>query len=386
MAVLRRDVAAEQLLVQERVDVRVGDEHRPRSDHVRLGEAVVPRRPARAVVRHAVVVERQRVLRVGRADRDRRRRVARRVDAGVADQTARRVLAVVAGRDDDDEPLRRRLLDRAHERIVRRLREDRVAEREVDDLHVQLRAVGRHVFDRFDDVARRALARLVEDLEAGERHVGRDAGKLSVGERAAAADQPGDERAVAVVVEGRHRNAAAREVEEGRDADVNGRRDAGVDERDADAFAGRRVRVRKREQAEQAARVAGLRRGGERLQQTLGQHRPALTAASAETAPDALVVREDVNVFAVHFRREGAHQRMIRGNQIAVRDERLADAAAQIRVVDRNNHLLSGGTGVQRTLKRMVNFVVVRLRENRTSAGEEAARRRRRQWRRIHGD
>ena len=112
-----------------------------------------------------------------------------------------------------------------------------MAERQVDDLHAEARAVGDHVFDRLDDVARLAAALSVEHLEADQPHLGRDALKLAVRQGAAAADQAGDVRAVAVVVERRRRIAAAREVVEAGDAsgEIGARRDAGVDDRDADA-------------------------------------------------------------------------------------------------------------------------------------------------------
>ena len=89
-----------------------------------------------------VVVARDRAVVIGRADRERRRRVARRGDAGVTD-LAVLVDAVVAGRRDHDDAGLRRLLDRLHERVGRGRLVDRVAERQVDDVDAELRACSR---------------------------------------------------------------------------------------------------------------------------------------------------------------------------------------------------------------------------------------------------
>ena len=74
----------------------------------------------------------------------------------------------------------------------------------------------------------------VENLEADEARVRRHADKL-------AADQPGDVRAVTVLVVRRYgSNVALGEIVERGDAvaEVDARLDAGVDDRDANAVAG----------------------------------------------------------------------------------------------------------------------------------------------------
>ena len=81
-----------------------------------------------------------------------------------------------------------------------------------------------------------------EDLEPDERHAGRHAAIEPEREQAVTANQAGHMRAVPVVVIRRGRDAAAREVVERLDApaEVERRRDAGVDHGHRDALAGRR--------------------------------------------------------------------------------------------------------------------------------------------------
>ena len=71
------------------------------------------------------------------ADRERRRRVARRGDAGVSGLARSRVDAEVARRGDDDDAGAHGGFDGLHQRVGRRRFEDRVAEREVDDVDAE---------------------------------------------------------------------------------------------------------------------------------------------------------------------------------------------------------------------------------------------------------
>ena len=85
-----------------------------------------------------LVAARDGVLRIRRADANRRGRVAGRRDAGVTGQPGPLADAVVSGRRDDDEARGGRLLHCLHQRIVSSRRVNRMAERQVDDLDVQL--------------------------------------------------------------------------------------------------------------------------------------------------------------------------------------------------------------------------------------------------------
>ncbi len=117
--------------------------------------------------------------------------------------------------------------------------------------------------------ARTCLASFIEDLQTDEVHFGSDALEFVVRERAAAANQPRDVRAVAIIVVRDRRNPAVREIEETGDAaaEVGARRDAGIDNGDADAGGARRhvgIEVGVVGQAErvaQRARQSGLRAG-----------------------------------------------------------------------------------------------------------------------------
>ena len=139
--------------------------------------------------------------RLDRADRDRRRRIAGRRDAGVSGKAGRRVLAVVAGGGDDDHSGRRRALNRLNQRIGGRGLEDRMSERQVDDVDAQARPVGHREVDRPDDVARVAGAVLVQHFQDDELHVRRQAAIVRVvRQRARSADGSGDVGAMPVVV------------------------------------------------------------------------------------------------------------------------------------------------------------------------------------------
>ena len=145
--------------------------------------------------------------------------------------------------DDDDDARARGRFDGLHERVGRRRLVRRMAERHVDDVDAERRLVRRGELDRGDDVARRSAAGVVEHPEADQVRIRRDALILAAGQRAAARDQAGDVRAVAVAVDRRRRDAALAvgEVVERGDAarEIGDRRDARIDDRDADAVAAR---------------------------------------------------------------------------------------------------------------------------------------------------
>ena len=166
-----------------------------RRHEVRLGDRVEPRRSTRAVDGDVVVGAHDGVVRVGRADGDRRWRVAWRRDAGIP-RGAVGPLAVVPRRRHDDDAGGARLFDGLHERVVRRRRVNRVSERQVDDLHAERGAVGDHELDGGDDVARPAGAVGVEHLQADEAGAGRDAPQTAPRTR----DDPGHVRPVPVLV------------------------------------------------------------------------------------------------------------------------------------------------------------------------------------------
>jgi hypothetical protein len=116
---------------------------------------------------------------------------------------------------------------------------DAGGDREIDDADVVGGAVRDRVVDRRDHVARVAVAADVERFQHDEVRAGRDAGAQAVGVAAAAGDDAGDVRAVAVVVVGFGLSAPCRdEVGEMRDPAfevVVPRGDARIDGRDADA-------------------------------------------------------------------------------------------------------------------------------------------------------
>ena len=363
----RLDVTRRQQRVEIRVQRRVGRELVARRDDVRLCGGIEPRRSARAEIGDAIVVARDRVVRGRGADGDCRRRVARRRDARVADG-AGLVLAGVSGGRDDDEAGRRRFLHRLHKGIVFRGRENRVAERQVDDLDVEVRLVGDHVLDRLDDVARLAFALPVEHLQADEVDFRRDALKLVGRLDAAAADQAGDVRAVAVVVERRDGDAAAREIVEAGDAaqEVEARGDAGIDDRDADAR--RTGQRRRRRNFGKTERLAQRRDGAGSRRRGRGRRTAAVRVAVARGAAgidvgverhrvDPRMLRELGDVTAVHFDRERVDKRMLVFDPIAMLLERLANLRA-IAGFDRENDLLGGSALGERLGDALVDLCV----------------------------
>ena len=72
------------------------------------------------------------------------------------------------------------MLNRLHERVGRRRLVDRMAERQVDDVDAEQCLVRDRELDGANDVAGRALAVLVEHLEADQAHVRRDARRSSL--------------------------------------------------------------------------------------------------------------------------------------------------------------------------------------------------------------
>ncbi len=222
-----------------------------RGDDVRLGEAVVPRRPARAEAGDGVVGPRGAVERIGRADGNRRPRVAGAHDPAVAARVLVRVLAAVAGRHHDHDARAHGALNGLHQRIGGRRLEDRVAKRHVDDADVEVLPVRNGVLDRAQHVRRRPGPVGVEHLEADEADVRGHAAEDARGCRAVAADEPGHVRAVAVVVvrRGHQVNGPLREVDEPDDPG-RGQFHAGLDARVDDRHAERRETRRKHGPAE----------------------------------------------------------------------------------------------------------------------------------------
>src|SRR5688572_10285609 len=98
------------------------------SHEVGFGQAVVPRRTARAVGRNLVVGASHRAVVIGRPDGQRRTCIARRSNPGET-EIAVCVDTVVARRYNDDDAGLRRLLDRTNERVGSRWFENRVSER-----------------------------------------------------------------------------------------------------------------------------------------------------------------------------------------------------------------------------------------------------------------
>ena len=179
---------------------RVRNEARTRGDDVGLGDAVIPGRPARAVVGDAVVSAEIGAEGVRRADGDRRRSVTGRGDAGVAGLAGDLIGAVVAGRRDDDEAGAHRSFHGLHERVGRGRLVDRMAERKVDDTDAEPVLVGNRELERGDDRAGLASAVSVEHAQREQLDARRHARELPVRGRAARANQAGDVRAVAVLV------------------------------------------------------------------------------------------------------------------------------------------------------------------------------------------
>ena len=110
----------------------------------------------------------------------------------------------VARGDDHDNPGLHRLVDRLAQRIGGAGFHHGMAERQIDDADVVARAVGDDPFDAVDDVAREAAAVGAEHPDVDEVRAGRDAAGIlrrdAVGRRRVAGDDPGDVRAVTVVV------------------------------------------------------------------------------------------------------------------------------------------------------------------------------------------
>src|SRR5450631_2366322 len=112
-----------------------------------------------------------------------------------------------------------------------------MAEREVDDVDAEPNPIRYRELDRLHHGARRTDAVRVEDLEADQPDLGRDASIQTVRQRAVAADQAADVRPVPVVVVGLPVHATLREIDEDDAAEVGVQADTGIADRDADAFA-----------------------------------------------------------------------------------------------------------------------------------------------------
>ena len=115
-----------------------------------------------------------------------------------------------------------------------------MAERQIDDPDVVERPVGDDPFDAGDDVARVAAAVGAEHPDVDEVRARRDAagipGRDTVGRRRIAGDDPGDVRAVTEGIG--HLGIVGDEAHVRDDAvrERRVRRDAGIDDRDADAL------------------------------------------------------------------------------------------------------------------------------------------------------
>ncbi len=149
---------------------------------------------------------------------------------------------IAGGRDDVDAGASGGF-DRLHERIGFGGLVDRMAERQVDDVDAKPVFVRGGVLDRADDVAGQSLPVSVEHLQHDQARFGGEAAVSLLTLRAVAGDEAGDVRAVAVRVARGPRDAPLREVVEGDDAvaELGSGLDAGVDHRDADAIAARRL-------------------------------------------------------------------------------------------------------------------------------------------------
>src|SRR5258708_997150 len=221
--------------------------------------AGVPARTAGAVPGYAIVAANDGTAQILSADRNGRGRIARRGDSRVADHAGLRVPPVVPSRGHDDNPRADGVLNGPNERVSIGALENGMPEREIDDLDIELAALGDGELDRRDHVARLAGAVGVEHLEPDEMRRRRHTLILSrIG--AGGGDQPGDVRAVTVVVVRHGRDAAAREIVERVDAfgELQRGTDAGIDDRDAHATALRRSRRQAEGTTDQAARAVAI--------------------------------------------------------------------------------------------------------------------------------
>ena len=100
------------------------------------------------------------------------------------DRRSRGRLAVVAGRDDDDQAGLHRARDGAAERVGGGRFGDRVAEREIDDADAVAARVGDRPVDAGDDVARIARAVAAEHAHVDEVHARRAAARVRRSSRA----------------------------------------------------------------------------------------------------------------------------------------------------------------------------------------------------------
>ena len=108
---------------------------------------------------------------------------------------------MIAGRSDNDDARLRRLLDGLDQRVGRGRFEDRMTERQVDDVDAQRLLVRDRKLDRSNHVAGLAAAVLVEHLESNEADARRHALVVNVGRTLQSANQAGDMGAVTVIVE-----------------------------------------------------------------------------------------------------------------------------------------------------------------------------------------
>ncbi len=174
--------------------------------------------------------------------------------------------------------------------------------------------------DGVDHVAGQAGAVFVEHLEDDEAHVGRKALVLAVREAAIAGDQPGDVRAVTVVVGGRGLNAALGEVEKD---DALSRSPLGVTPESINATV-------------TLLPVYGSDRGAAvvtpRFQQALGAEKRVLREQRRPVVetPDWRV-GGDVHDVPVLFDRVQGRDRQLRDEQVGRRGERDAAGARQAR-------------------------------------------------------
>ena len=148
-----------------------------------------------------------------------------------------------------------------------------MTERHVDDVDAERRLVRDRELDRGENVARRAAARVVEDAQANQVRIRRHAFVLAVRHEPAAGCETGHMRAVPVAVNGcrRHTTLSVREVVERGDPvrEVGHRRDARVDDGDADA----RAAVRVVGDAEQRAQLVAVERRPVTRDQRIGADR-----------------------------------------------------------------------------------------------------------------
>ena len=117
------------------------------------------------------------------------------------------------------------MLDRLHERIRCRRFENRMAERQIDDVDVERVLVDDRELNRPNHVVGRTLALVVENLQANQARRRRHAHKC-------ARRKARDVRAVPVAIGwGSDANVALREVVERRNtgAEINAGRDPGID-------------------------------------------------------------------------------------------------------------------------------------------------------------